>query len=351
MKVSKDAWVLTVLFIMLVIGGIYVAHPGPQKQSDISTTYNASPKGIKAFYVLLNERLGYNTERLLKPYTYMPGNARVLIVVQPLDMVIDGAVFGKGNKITERERDALMKWIKKGGTAIFLADDLRNVPAAFGSNQQIGKGFVYAFNSRNSITNSGMHNYHNAVDLINLIDKHARKTDLILFDEYHHGLRASEKPETLLSVMLNVAGPNIKFAAGIIIVAGIALLFAKARRFGAVRRLPSKETTRPGYEFVESIARLYRRAKGTDVTAIILRESFKHALCTKLGLPGDASLEDILRGFGADVDDEISKQISNVLVPAKGLKAGQRISEQELMNIAVEISRLERELGLGRYYA
>ncbi|MHB9038923.1 MAG: DUF4350 domain-containing protein [Armatimonadota bacterium] len=337
MKSPKDAVILIALFLALIIGGIFVATPEKREESKISTTYNADPMGVKAFYTLL-QRMGYSAGRLQRPYDEIPRFARVLIVVQPstnMDKKKLSPLGGPG--ISDDERLALMGWIGKGGTAVFLAHKLKGVPPYFGSTHRIGKGFVYAFPTRMKITNKGMRNPQNAVELLNIIDRHAEKTDLILFDEYHHGVIESEP-------LLSHASRQVWVAMGIIAVALILLGYSRARRFGAVRRLPQSQNVRPGYEFVESVARLYQRADASDLAAGILCDSFKHGLCTKLGMSTDADPNQIAYRVSEDVSGELSARATALLRRCD--RAGDKPTEEELVDIAGEVRELEKELGI-----
>jgi len=335
MKVSQDAWVLIGVFILLVVMGIVCAQQPHNDESTISSTYNADKLGVKAFYTLLKDRMGFNAERLRLPYGEMPEKAAVLIVVQPLRLI----------PIEPDERIALEKWVRAGGTAVFLSDSLDNVPATFGSTRKLGRGFVYAFNSRAMITNRGMRDYHNALKVLDIITKHADRNDLILFDEYHHGLGIDQG--SLWSLMLR-SERQVKIGALIMLVVALSLIYGHGRRFGAVRRLPAAASVRPGYEFVESVGRLYDRAGAADMAAGILCGSLRHSLCLKLGLSSDVPNERIVRVLASDGFKAISRQVDNLLIHCEPGKTGQKMSKSELLHIAGEIRKIEEELGLAR---
>lgn len=340
-KGSTDAWVLLAVFVGLLVGGYILAAPNQRDEYKVSTTYNADPLGVKAFYTLLGERLGYNVGQLRKPYTQMPPRARVLICVQPQTKGPGAALgFGRQYHITDAERDALARWVRAGGTAVFLADNLEGVPAAFGSDQQIGKGRVYAFSTRRIITNRGMRDHRNALEMLGILDRHVGKRDLILFDEYHHGVAESRSLWSYVSRRVWVAMAILLVAAGV-------LCHTRGRRFGAVRSVPKSESVRPGYEFVESVARLYRRAHASDLAEGILCSSFRHELCAKLGMPADAPTELISRRILSDLGSETAARVGRVLTTCDGNKAGRKPSEQELLDMAREIRELEKELGIG----
>jgi hypothetical protein len=339
---KKDAVILIALLIALIVGSIFVAKPQKSKESKVSTTYNADPMGTKAFYILL-QRMGYHADRLDRPHTEMPGNAKILIVVQPSTAAEDNRftqnILGPG--ISDEESKALDNWVNCGGTVIFLADELDGVPAAFGSTHKSGKGFVYAFPSRKTITNKCMRNPKNALKLLRIIDKHASKSDLIVFDEYHHGIIHSRP-------LLSYVSSQVWTAIVIVFIALILLVYSRGRRFGAVRSLPSSETVRPGYEFVESVARLYQRAHASDLAAGVLCESFRQGLCVKLGLSSDTETNTISLRLSEEVTAELAERASRVLTQCdRAILAGEKPTQEELVDIAREVFNLEKELGIG----
>jgi hypothetical protein len=273
------------------------------------------------------------------PYTELPSTARLLIVVQPSmsqgDNKLSRGIGGPG--ISDEEQDYLTAWVKRGGTVIMLADDLDGVPATFDSTHKLGKGYVYAFPSRKKITNKGMRNSKNAIELIDIINKHTTKSDLILFDEYHHGIIDSKPLSSYIS-------RQVWIAIWIIVFAGMLLIYSKGRRFGAVRKLPSDESIRPGYEYVESVARLYQRAHASDLAAEILCDSFRQSMCAKLGVSADDETDRIVYRLSEEVNPETAGRVKGLLMR---VPAGERLTEEELVDIAGEVRKLEKELGIG----
>ena len=326
MRVSRDALLLIGLIAVAVIFAL--TSGGGKSESDISTSYSNDASGVKAVYTLLGDRLGYSVDRLLVPYTDMPKAARVLVVVAPLESF----------PITQEERDALDKWIRAGGTAVFISDSLRSIPAHYGSNKEMSKGFVYAINSRRAITNKGARDYRNVMKVVNIIAEHAKPSNLVLFDEYHHGLGRSE----LQSIVLNTQR-QVKIGAVVVGLALLVLCYGRGRRFGAVRNLPSYENRRPEFEFVESVARLYERAGAADVAAGILLNSLRHGLCLKLGLSSDAPSELIVQRLESEGHEDAAQSARRLLARPQ---AGQKMSKSELLHVAREIHSVEKELGL-----
>ena len=245
------------------------------------------------------------------------------------------------SSIGEEERRELRSWVRSGGVVIFASRKLRNVPFGFRETRGIGSGKVYAFDTRDTITNKGMRDYRNAARLLEVITRHAGKRDLILFDEYHHCIQESPS-------MWDRMGRQVKIALGILLAAILLGAYSQGRRFGAVRELPAQETIRPGVEFVESVGRLYQRAHATDVAAEIICESFRHDLCARLGLPADVSSEQIARGLRSCGGQGCAERVEGLVARCERCRAGHKPSERELVEIAREVRELERELNLER---
>lgn len=328
MKVSRDGLLLLGLIVVLAVFAL-VSGAGRKDESDISTSYSNDASGVKAVYTLLGDRLGYRVDRLMVPYTQMPGQARVLVVVAPLE----------ASPISKEEASALDGWIKAGGTAVFISDSLTNIPAHFGSNKPMGKGFVYAINNRRSITNKGARDYKNVLKVVSIIGRHAGRNDLVLFDEYHHGLGQSKLQSIVLHTQRQVK-------AGVLVVgfALLALCYGRGRRFGAVRNLPSHENRRPEFEYVESVARLYERAGAADVAESILLKSFRQELSVKLGLSPDAPSGLIVNRIESEGHADVAQKVRLLLARPE---AGHKVRKSELLHVAREIHSVEKELGLG----
>lgn len=343
MKRSRDLWILIGMFLALFLGAYFFAIQTPPSRSPVSTTYNPAPKGVKAFYTLLG-RLGYRTGRLTRSYAHLPKNVKLLFVVQPYTYGSGISIDGEKNdlaQITDSEEQALLKWIKKGGTVVFLSDRFSKVPQTFYKTRALGKGRIYAFNSRKTIINKGMRDYKNALALLKIIDRHTNRSGLILFDEYHHGIRRETGGEQAIS-------SQVAAALWVGLAALLLLCYSQARRFGAVRNLPASETVRPGFEFVESVGRLYQRAGASNLAAEILCRSFKQGLCTKLGLASDTPRGRVLENLRHGLKQETLERVDKILAGCEPA-AGEKLAESELLNIAEEIHLLEKELGLAGF--
>ena len=331
MKRSQDIWVLIGLFLLLLIGTYFVVSPRKTTESKAPTTYNADLKGVKAFHTLLG-RLGYRVDRLCKPYTRLPAGTRLLIVVEPGER--KGATMGR--EIGKHEQLALADWVRTGGDVMFFSDRLEGIPWRFQDAGAYGKGRVYVFDSSAIINNKGMRNPANAVRIMDVIASRISKQDLILFDEYHHGFDESKPLAASVS-------RQVIISISILLVAGLLLAYSRGRRFGAVRSLPEGDA-RPGFEFVESVGRLYSRAHASDLAADILRDSFRRGLCLKLGLTADAPIDALDRRLTDDINTDTRHRIQDLLV---NRQEGYRPSDSELLDMTREIHRLEKEMGIG----
>ncbi|MGI6294906.1 MAG: DUF4350 domain-containing protein [Armatimonadota bacterium] len=329
MRPSKDAWFLIGVFVMLVVLMALFSTRQPRSTSTVSTSYSTNEYGVKAFYTLLGERLGYNVARLHDPYNQLPADSKVLLVIQPLDE----------HPIAPEETAALQRWVNDGGVVVFLASSTKQLPAGFKTNRSIGKGQVYVRLTKDLLTNKSLADYRRALPVLDLISAHARPNtanDLILFDEYHHGLQRS-KPIAFIGFFPQ----QIRIAAVIIAVALIALGYGQARRFGAVRGLPESNSRRPEFEYVESVARLYERAGASDLAADILLQSFRQRLCRSFGLNSDSDSRAIVERLQNRLDKQTATSIKRLL---DSDKSGTELTQPELLSMARQIHALETKL-------
>lgn len=334
MKRPTDTWVLVGLFIVLLVGGYILTSPANNIESKAPTSYNADPSGTRAFYVLL-KRLGYSTGRLRVSYSEIPKNAKVLIVVQP-GKRSTGSGQKIGREIDSSEIGPLIDWVNNGGTVIFFADKLQNIPIGFRRSRKIGRGSIQAYADGGVITNRSLRKPGNAKRVIDFISSRVSEGGLVLFDEYHHGLDGGQKPDIVIS-------RQVKISIWILAGCGVLLIYSTGRRFGAIRPISKSEGIRPAFEFVESVARLYRRAGASDLAAEIMIESFKRGLCAKLKLPGDASDDEIL----SSVPEIYIGRVSKIFDSGMHYSAGNKPADSELLDLTVEIRSLERVMGIG----
>jgi len=321
MRAGGDIRIVVILLLVLVVAGFFLSSPNSGAESKVSTSYNADPMGVKAFFTLL-DRLGYRVERLHKPYASLGQRESVLFIVRPT------------SKIGRADYDRLRRWVERGGTAVFVTDRLAEAPSELRRSRGLGKGRVYAFDKRLRITNEAMRDARNAERLVRVVERHAGR-GVVVFDEYHHGLRNDGS-------MLTLVGPRVRVAALALLAAGVVLCHTMGKRFGAVRDLPRRETARGDSEFVEAVARLYGRSRATDVAARVLCESFRLGLAGKLGAsPVDSELMEAVR---VDIPT-FEERVSSVL---RACNAGDKPTERELVGIAGEIAALEEEMGIGR---
>jgi hypothetical protein len=321
-----------VLFVALIFGLHHFTRPKEAEEDFSPSSYNADPSGTKAFYTLLGERLGYKADRLTAPYDRLPANARVLIAIEP-DWETDRSL---GPEMERNERLAVASWVRKGGTLIVASSRLEDLPRELRRTGPLGSGRVHVFPSPKRLTNKGMRDPRNAVDMAALVSRHASKQDLVLFDEYHHGY-AESKP-----VMAMISRP-VRMSLIVFVIAGLLAAYSRGRRFGAVRSEPEAESIRPGSEFVEAMGRLYRRAGATDVAMEIMRDSFLPRLHRKLGVTADSSPDHVAARANAVCGEDCAAAVTRLL---NARPAGHKPSEQELLHAARDIQKLEKELGL-----
>ena len=120
----------------------------------------------------------------------------------------------------------------------------------------------------------------------------------ILWDEYVHGYQRSQgtaKSSRLIGWIL------LQFA-----ILAAAILFAYSRRSGPIW-IPAAETRLSPLEFVRTLGSLYEHANAGSVALDISYQRFRYLLTRRLGMPANASAEDLARlaheRFGIDERD------------------------------------------------
>jgi hypothetical protein len=329
----KDKWVWVGLLVAVVIVSLFVSRP---MESESASSYNPGPMGTKVMYLLL-QRLGYKTERIEKPLTEIPNDVKLILAISPI------------SSLSEEERTALETWVKRGGTLMLK-------PTLFGSAKgwdeleegPMGKGsIVHTYGVTNAMMASSLETAlppemglprQMAYEEVQKIEKYVRPGDRILFDEYHLVFHKGDMPE---------ASPQATAAIILLVVAALVACYSKGRRFGAVRDEPELSNLRPGFEYVSAVGQLYKRAHAPQVAAGSLCKTFRRKLCSKLGLPSDASIEDIIEQAESSDISKIA-ELTKLLQTCEPAASGEFMEESELLRVAREIHDMEEELGLER---
>ncbi|MCD6310002.1 MAG: DUF4350 domain-containing protein [Candidatus Eremiobacteraeota bacterium] len=152
-------------------------------------------------------------------------------------------------------------------------------------------------------------------------------SDRILFDEYHHGLRARD---SILAVMQKTP---VGWGILQVILSIMLILFGFGYRFGKPREERSPDRGhRSRSEYVVSMANLFRKRNETPTILKELVSGFREDLSAALGLQPNTNLRiAISRGINEGlIAEEPAGELMKIL-EEKSL--GRKISEKELMNV------------------
>jgi hypothetical protein len=304
--------VLVLIFLVMVFG----PNPQPLKHG---TSYDASPEGFRAAYLLLDE-LGYPVARSKRPaggavrWVLFPTAAAKEAEEQLSPWVQAGGIVVLADATGEfaRQQGWQLASDKSEATAteeaasgpgvtrlaggmvrVRWAGQAGRVWATVGDKPLVtihswGRGEVWLVNRPEFLTNRLLGQADNAVLLCRLADAVLQQRNgQLVFDEYCHGLR--ERPGV---TELLLQPPMLWVTLQGLLLLGL-LLWHAVPRFGALRPVPPP-SRRSKEEFLHSLAALLEH-KGDYADALATaRADFVHALERDLGLPAGTPSEQLL---------------------------------------------------------
>jgi hypothetical protein len=312
------------VFLLIVVAS-FVFAKGSSSQEDVPSTYSAGSGGAKAAYLLLRES-GYNVRRWEDSLTDLPDSeGKTLVLAAP-----------EGSPTTE-ERKKLTEFIENGGKVIatgvfaaFFLSENRAEPDAFrgstwkklkalspsaitraapeismlpdahwksgsfaiplygeGEKQSVvkyrmGKGEVIWWASATPLTNAGLMEPGNLEFFLACVGVPGEGE--ILWDEYFHGSRRS--------LAAAAERTPLKWMFLQLILLTLAVLATYSRRSGPVC-VPAAQSRLSHLEFVRTLGSLYEQADAAPVAVDISYHRFRYWLTRRLGMAGNASVEEI----------------------------------------------------------
>jgi len=327
---SRREWiVLAVLLAVMVAaaaflgaqGGDDAAEPRPNPSS-----YNAMGSGTKGLFLWL-QALGFRVRRWEQPFTRLPAESALLLVLGP------------GRQVDESELKALERWVMGGGTAV-LADDGVGVPIpgvwpgppalAFGLRgryagkpgelhpafpspyargvetiaptgparferikpegwaplfgdaggdvvgiRRLGRGTLIAISDPGLFSNARIETADHARLILNIVRGDAGRGP-ILVDEFHHGHGGQD---AFMAYLRKSAAPWM-LAQGVLVF--LLLVLARGTRFGPPIPLATGARA-SSLEYVAALGDLHRRARARRLAAETLAASLRSGLAEALG--------------------------------------------------------------------
>jgi hypothetical protein len=204
-----------------------------------------------------------------------------------------------------------------------------------------GKGHVILIANRYGATNAGIASGDNAVLLMNIaLLANSRSGGAVRFDEYHHGVGFEEKSAAQSGDLWASTPLPLRLGFIYLIAAGLLLVYNGNLRFGpAVTTAPAG--MRASTDYVNSMARLYKRAGAADIAAEILYLRFLRDLRRSLDLPTEAGMYSIAsaaeKRLGA-----AAAGLHDLLIRGDAVANGQRLTERDMLNLARQIEHFRR---------
>jgi hypothetical protein len=321
--------------IILIAGGVFllvvtlsfIFTRGSGSTDEVTSTYSAGSSGAKAAYLLLKAS-GYNVERWENSLSDLPDPVgKTLVLAEP-----------EGSPTAEERRN-LTQFIENGGRVIatgvfagyFLPKngaerdpfgesawrklsaqspspitratlEITMAPAAQwnshtfavplygdGENQRVvkytlGRGEVIWWASATPLTNAGLKEPGNLEFFLACMGEPNGRQ--ILWDEYFHGYRRS--------LVASAGRTPLKWMFLQLALFTLAILMTYSRRSGPVCIPPAEARLSP-LEFVRTLGALYEQAGAAPVAVDVSYHRFRYWLTRRLGMAGNASVEEIER--------------------------------------------------------
>jgi hypothetical protein len=309
---------------------LLVVQPAKEEQLPPLTVYSTAPGGGRALWLWLGE-IGYSLSTLEGGAYRVPDEARTMLVLSPI------------LPFSDSELEELEGWVRRGGTLVIAADGLfarsllerfrlqlralpRLVEAAqpvhgdlldssirevtvrasdelllgassgrpllvdgervFGAVVSHERGRVIALSAPDALRNTALRREDNARLALSLVGP--RERGRLVFDERHHGYGAAES-RPLHTLLLDHGWGRAVLYAGLAI---LLFLLLSGRRFGRPRQLEAARG-RSLSEYVSSMAALYRSGRKRSLLVEHFQRRLQRDMAQDLGLPGDATLEQI----------------------------------------------------------
>jgi hypothetical protein len=336
---NRKALFLFLLLVGLLVVGAIVGKRSRHSVSPLSSSYSASPRGLKALYLYL-QGSGIAVERHLRNFENLPGGMRNMIVVsEPSSM-----------EISARESKYLLNWVRRGNVLVlasrcgegrmraaldlnllsaigiqceskeqwqqeFSSGRIDLFPSALPWNAGIkqvsaksaniptikssqgasvlesgslsvalyipmGAGSVLFLATSSILENSEIGRRNNLQFIWNPI--RFNNVSTVLFDEFHHGFQQKFSSRSVISLRA------LSYTAALLVAMIILFAFAGSNRMGPPARALIKRG-RSASETIESLALLFLRGRKHRSLCVALQQNLSSGLNKKYQLASDLS--------------------------------------------------------------
>ncbi|HLJ53657.1 MAG TPA: DUF4350 domain-containing protein [Chthonomonadaceae bacterium] len=398
---SREVGGLIILFVLLIgIAAFYEKVGQERVAAGAPTTVNTGSDGVRALMLLYRDE-GTAVEPLTTPWNDLGPGDGLLIFVEPgdtdrrpteaedkalerwvraggtfLDLVaeppldqplnpkdpVEGDCGAKGGATELHDVPVMTKADPQllGGVAtlsvqssqrLLIAKDApyallaQDASGPIAAEKRLGAGRVIAIANRHGATNAGLAEADNALLLVNIARLAAAASHRrVRFDEYHHGVGFAENTSGAGDSEWNSIPLPWRFAILYLLGACLIIVYNGNRRFGPARFV-MPIALRASTDYVNSMARLYRRAGAADIAIEILYTRFLRDLKRTMDVPNEAGL-----AFVATAAEQRYGQaafgLRSLLMHGESIHAGQRVAETDMLNLAKQMEEFRRALQL-----
>ncbi len=361
---------------------------------DQPSSLEHSKTGTGALYSLL-DNLGVSTSRQLAPWSALPKQGGLLIVIEPLSRHPQPSETGH-----------LKQWVDAGGSLLYIcsgsprepdesdeiAGELSLVRAAakfehaqivVGSpyaagartlavssklridtngskrykvlvtdsegvvavEKKIGRGKVIVITDDLIAANDGIALDDNSVFLVNIVSSAIKPGRLVLFDEYHHGVGFEDSVIGEVTSLYGEIPPVLRRILFLLLFGSITYVISENIKKRPILEVQShKGHAVPRYG--DSYARLLRKSNSTALAVRVIYESLLRDLRIKHGTV-DMAPSDLI-GREEQAASKTLAQLRSTVLRCEAAIAGSKVTENELLGIAQNVAEIRRELSIGR---
>ncbi|HLV81480.1 MAG TPA: DUF4350 domain-containing protein [Chthonomonadaceae bacterium] len=394
---APEIWGLAVLFAVFLVAVTYYQQIAQETTSrDAPSSLNAQGPGVKAFYLLL-EREGYRVDRLETGWSALDRQEGLLVAAEPFD---------PDRGIQPAEMRALRRWVQQGGSVLYFVSAPPRPPdpndivfgevgvtagspaleqvapavktaatgdvtaisvrspvrlsappqsgyttlfadsaGALALTKPLGKGRLFLVADPMAFSNDSIQKADNAVFLVNIAAETAgRAGKTVVFDEYHHGIGFDQASGSDEGGIWASAPLPLRLALLHLLALGALIVYNGNRRFGQPHYV-ALPAYRPSTDYLDSMARLFRRAGAADIALQMLYTRFARDLARHLDLQPETPLPQLAaaaeRRYGPD-DGALERLMARCIA----VVAGQRVGEPEMLRLVQEIEAMRRRFHL-----
>jgi hypothetical protein len=366
--------------VLLTVASFLIAPPDLLPRND-GSSYAAHPGGGKAAFLLL-QQMEYTIGRSFEPLTSLAGRtpeSTALVLASPSQAASEqdkralltfleqgGFVLGTGAEAAgflpgglrrtsraaavEERRAATPSPLSAGIDGIEMSAAVDEIPLhspfvpVFGSFEEpavltarFGRGRAVWWSGSGPLANGGISAPGHVELLLNALGPASER--LVLWDEFYHGHSRS--------VWSYLAATPLLSAALQLSLIGAIALFTFGRRRQPIRPLVVEPRTSP-LEFIETMGRLYERARAATAAVATVRERVRRRLLEVLGLPpttpddrlATAAAERLT--LGADAGAVLRRAREATSDPDLASREGVAIAS-ELQALAADLRTLQRK--------